>query len=368
MGRIFYTAQFTGSMREFSSLARPVWDKMYQKTLVLDFFSPEYLEAVQGSSLEFYGLATYYRKEPVCLCLNLGYRAEIFSRSLRVVLISWFSVVEETASSMSQALRLTGVVQMCMDMVETARMKKYDLVLGIVDAQSAMLNAARIKSKGVYPVISKPLVAMASIESKKMLEKMYLNRHEELLLRLLQREWKDEKPPDHDGGDDQGKGSGEVEEIPLSRQRLYEDILNEKAYDLKIINEFSQYCPPGADFSRFFRLFEIRRKGERIGIVRILDLAIRGGELIPSVVIEQVWTRPFHLRTCLALFISAMKREGKKMIMSIFPLFRLSERMALLTLGFLPDYSRPVRVVSIALDAKIGECLPQIKSFSLPFR
>jgi hypothetical protein len=242
-------------------------------------------------------------------------------------------------------------------MVENGRKRKYDLIMAIEDAHSAMLNTARIKSPGVYPVISQPIVAMANIISKQELGKMYLNRHEELLLKLLGREWKGDLPD-----------CGEIEEIPISKQRLYEDILNQKVYDLKIINEFSHYCPQGAVFSQFFRLFEVRKRGERIGIVRILDLEVRGTELIPSVVIEQVWTRPLQLHTCLTLFISAMKREGKKMIMNIFPLSRVSERIILLALGFLPDYSRPVRVVSIALNPEIGEKLNKIKSFSLPFR
>jgi len=50
MGNVLYTTEFSGSFKEFASLAKPIWDKKYQKTLLLDFFSHEYLETIKQST------------------------------------------------------------------------------------------------------------------------------------------------------------------------------------------------------------------------------------------------------------------------------------------------------------------------------
>jgi len=153
------------------------------------------------------------------------------------------------------------------------------------------------------------------------------------------------------------------------KQAPYEDILNTKVdYDFKIINEFSRYVPKDETFNRFFRIFEVKRRGEGIGVIRILDLELRGQDLIPSAIIEQIWAGPGHLRACLSALMSAMKREGKEIILSIFPLPGFFRRLTFFSLGFLPDYSRPVRLIMLPVNPDVKERLPEITTFSLPFR
>jgi len=356
MDNLLYTKEFTGSFQEFSSLAKPIWDKKYQKTLLLDFFSHEYLETIKHSTQECYGLATYYKTNPISLCLNLGYEARLFGLPLRVLMISWFSVVNQSIKSCNP-LGLYGVVKMCLDMFETAKKKKYDLILGIAEADSGMSEVAKMKAKGINPIISKPIVAMARVLSKQTLKQMYLNSYEKTLLRILGKGWKDTLSKQN-----------EVKEISLFEQPFYENILNEVKYDFTIINKFSQYISKDKPFNKFFRLFEIKKKGEIIGIIRILDLGFQGVNLIPTATIEQIWAKPYHLRSCLSIFISAMKREGKEMIMNIFQLPRASDRLISLSLGFLPDYSRPVRLVTIPINPKIKNSIHKITSFSVPMR
>lgn len=356
MGNLLYTTEFSGSFKEFASLAKPIWDEKYQKTLLLDFFSHEYLETIKHSTQECYGLATYCKKDPISLCLNLGYEARLFGQPLRVLMVSWFSVVNQSIKA-GNPLGLYGVVKMCLDIFETAKKKKYDLILGIAEADSGMSEVVKMKAKGITPIISKPIVAMARVLSKQTTKLMYLNGYEKAVLKILGKEWKDNLSKQN-----------EVKEIPLFEQSFYEDILNEVKYDFTIINKFSQYTPKDKPSNKFFRLFEIRKKGEIIGIIRILDLGFQGVTLIPSATIEQIWTKPYQLRACLSIFISAMKREGKKMIMNIFQLPRASDRFIFFSLGFLPDYSRPVRLVTIPINPKIEKSLHKINSFSVPMR
>ena len=322
MGNLLYTSEFTGSFQEFVSLAKPVWDKKYQNTLLLDFFSHEYLETIRYSTQECYGLATYYKKDPISLCLNLGYEARLFGLPLRVLMVSWFSVVNQSIKS-GNPLGLYGVVKMCLDMFETAKKKKYDLILGIAEANSGMSEVAKMKAKGINPIISRPIIAVARVLSKQTRKLMYLNGYEKALLTILGKEWKDKR-----------FNQNEIKEISLFKQPFYEDILNKVKYDFTIINKFSQYTPKEKPFNTFFRLFEIRKKGEIIGIIRILDLNFQGVTSIPSATIEQIWAKPYQLRACLSIFISAMKREGKKMIMNIFQLPRASDRLIFFSLGF----------------------------------
>ena len=264
MGRLLYTREFSGSMEEFAFLARPVWNEHYRKTLLLNFFSLQYLKTIRQSSLECYALATHYKDEPVCLCLNLGYRAELFGRPLKVLLVSWFSLVRPSPVTGS-ALGLASAVHMCLDLFEYGKERGYDLVISIADASSGMLKVAGIKSGGIYPVISPPITASARILSRQVLDKIFLNSYEKYMVKALGREWPEDRSI-----------HAEIEEIPLLKQATYEDILNKKVnYDFKIINEFSRFSPKDENFNRFFRIFEVKKRGEGIGVIRILDLELR---------------------------------------------------------------------------------------------
>jgi hypothetical protein len=345
-------APYTGTLEELQAAAEPVWNDYYKGRMRIDQWNPTFMRQQIACGAEWMPLAATVGGELAGFVAALGYDALLFDKPLRLAYVSWMTTLPRFRPHVKAA-------QLYAALADHLKGRGYHAGAALFDAGSRMYGVVA-NNKLVGEDFSSPFylakhTALARVLGPKALRRILIPTSDRWLLRCTGAARSPRAPR---GFFVRDLARARAEEAEL---RLRRDV------DLQITLTAPQAASSLAS-PPYLRTVEILEGERSVGLVQFLDLPMLADEPVGCAVIERFWFAAGKLRPGMAAFFAAMEGEDKCLVLLSLATQRLRERAVLVSLGMLPDLTRPLAIVAVSLDRSCHRDLGRVRTAQLLFR
>lgn len=337
---------FRGSLADLASVGESAWNDRYCEEMRIDLFNLRFLADTAASGPEWMPVALYEGGRLVSFVIVLGLEANLRGRPTRLAYFSWRTTVPD---------RAWMGFKVCVEALERVR-SRYELIACMVEDASAIRLFERWTRRVADlhgPFALARHYPMAAVLRSDVVRDLVLPALDRRLLHLSRRP--------------RARAGFSISDVAPAEAEEAEAMLRRRRFDLEVVYSPKQVrgclaTPP------HLRAAWIRRRGERVGVVQFLDLPMLGKRPIGCAAVERFWFRPGHFRPGMATFLVSMAREGKGLALTSLAAPAWRDRWTLISLGMLPDVTRPLQVCAWATNERAAGDLARVRTASLPFR